>query len=816
MDKSNKNYEVDNILEEIKRKKSLKDSDFKKQISGEGTPNDAFPQTDNWVHLGAQTTPSQKIPEQGTPVAETAPPVQQPPQKRAPFKIDPKNFNIPDLPPDEPPVQDDIYMTPTSNNLPPPQLKRRRSGKIGSIGLNFGSNADISADNANADIPKEPTPKTFEENYEYVKNSRPTADGGATIEIDSTLQSTFPKDAAKVSNANTNIVENVGSTAPNLGIYSDPPEEAEDEGFSTQNAGKVIEDYSRPADATTVYRDIQSIKLSLFTRIFVLFAASAASTYLAAAQTNFFLPLPPFMVPEKFPQIYMIVNFVLLLFAALFCHTTVGGGLISLFKLRADSDSPVAISTIVALVQGMALTLSPTALELTAVHFYFPVVLWGLFFNTLGKLFMVFRMQNNFATLRKTKTKHGFLVTKNRELMRELLRSGNTETQACVYTSELGFATNFLEISYKEDFTEELSRITTPIFLIFCVLLAVVSYLLNKDIFVMFTALSAAACVCAPFTSSICANLPFLRVSNKMAARGAAVFGFTAFDDVGDSGAMMVDSAELFPDGSVVLGGIKVFDQKRIDEAILDAASVICSNKGILSDIFLEIIGRRENILKPVDSLIYEDSMGLSAWVGGKRVLIGNRALMQNHSIDTPSQEFEDKYHGGTTEVLYLANSGELTAMFVLGYNGESSVKDALEALKKSHTALCVHTVDPNITAEKLEQVYGYPAELVEIMPAKLHAEYDKRVNHRERARTEIIYSGDFYAKATAFASVFKARFAIVMGFILQSVGMVAGYGIVAFFAFTGSLSALDFITLLAFELIWASLIMILPSFTKY
>ena len=82
------------------------------------------------------------------------------------------------------------------------------------------------------------------------------------------------------------------------------------------------------------------------------------------------------------------------------------------------------------------------------------------------------------------------------------------------------------------------------------------------------------------------------------------------------------------------LHGIKTFDQKRIDEAMVDAASIVCKSDCVLSYIFTQMIGGNEKILKKADSIVYEDSMGISAWVDGKRVLIGNRELMMNHNIE--------------------------------------------------------------------------------------------------------------------------------------------------------------------------------------
>lgn len=70
---------------------------------------------------------------------------------------------------------------------------------------------------------------------------------------------------------------------------------------------------------------------------------------------------------------------------------------------------------------------------------------------------------------------------------------------------------------------------------------------------------------------------------------GSDARGYTAAEDYADTGAVVVSDRDLFSDDSVMLHGMKVFAEKRIDEAILDAASVIISCGGIMSGIFLNM-----------------------------------------------------------------------------------------------------------------------------------------------------------------------------------------------------------------------------------
>ena len=155
----------------------------------------------------------------------------------------------------------------------------------------------------------------------------------------------------------------------------------------------------------------------------------------------------------------------------------------------------------------------------------------------------------------------------------------------------------------------------------------------------MFT---ATLCICAPFTSAIVGNLPLYRGARILSKSGAMIAGYEALDHFDDAGALALNVNELFADGSMTLHGIKAFADQRIDEAIAGMRPASSPPAAAFSPISLcRRLAAKQELLKPVDDLVYEDGMGLSAWVDGKRVLIGSRELMLNHEIQTPDRDYE-------------------------------------------------------------------------------------------------------------------------------------------------------------------------------
>ena len=578
-----------------------------------------------------------------------------------------------------------------------------------------------------------------------------------------------------------------------------------------------VDDFNTPRDANKVYKTIRTSKKRLTLRFVLTLVLFGVLSYLTVSLTNINLPLLTFMLPEKNMQAFMGVNLGLMVLAMLINISTVVGGLKALFTLRPSSDGPIAIAGVVALIQGIVLILNPDAVTGAGVHYYFAVTVLGLVFNLLGKLFMINRIDRNFRLLAEGGyQRHAFNIINDRNLARELTRNQDLDPPVVGYSQPADFLTNFMHFSSTEDYGENITRITTPIFFGFSVVISGATQVLYGDVFMSLTVFSAMTLICAPLTSSIVGNLPLRRMNKALCEDGSMVAGYTALDRFDDINCFVIKDSELFGPQSITLHGIKTFDQKRIDEAMVDAASIVCKSDCVLSYIFTQMIGGNEKILKKADSIVYEDSMGISAWVDGKRVLIGNRDLMLGHNIEIPSKDYEKKFVRDGREVLYLANSGELTAIFVLSYAADPDIADQLGVLADRGIGISVYTTDSNITPQKIAEVFDFPEDMVEIVPYKLHSQCDRLMEHRDRAKAEIVYNGSLASKVRTLSGIIAAKTSIVLGTILQCVGVTIGYALLTYFALTNAIGSVNFTLLIAYQCFWALVVMLLPNLRRY
>lgn len=159
-----------------------------------------------------------------------------------------------------------------------------------------------------------------------------------------------------------------------------------------------------------------------------------------------------------------------------------------------------------------------------------------------------------------------------------------------------------------------------------------------------------------------------------------------------------------------MLEDIRIFKGGRIDRAILYSASVLSKCCNTLSGLFRQIIEDRTDILYPVKDLEVHRGLGFSAWCDNNRILIGTRAYMEKEEVPLPDEEYEAKHSkNGELQILYLAVSGSLHAMFVLRYVGGRNAARSLEQLQKENIQLLVSCQDPTLTARHITDAYHLP-----------------------------------------------------------------------------------------------------------
>ena len=280
--------------------------------------------------------------------------------------------------------------------------------------------------------------------------------------------------------------------------------------------------------------------------------------------------------------------------------------------------------------------------------------------------------------------------------------------------------------------------------------------------------------ICTGFSSMLIVNVPMMRAEMKSAENQGVVLGFDCIEEFADTNSVLVDANQLFPQGSVKLAAIKVFSDTRIDEAIVEAASLTTQAGSILKNMFYDIIAGKTELLNPVESYIFEDSMGLCGWINNKRVLLGNRELMINHSIEgMPPVSKEKEYTENGRTAVYLSISGELSAMFLVEITPTLEIIQALQDLQKNDIYIMIRSVDSIVSINRLSELFEISPEYLKLIPFRVHEQFNEVTSYQVNQRASLACSGKFSAFASLILSCKHMKGTINVGIGLKAVCMV-------------------------------------------
>lgn len=586
-------------------------------------------------------------------------------------------------------------------------------------------------------------------------------------------------------------------------------EREEEEAAPRQARKQQPSEEGRRGKGPRISAQLQGMKTSLVIRLVVNLICALGTVYLTLAP-QMDLPIPEFFLDK--PNVYLWVGVGLVAFSALVSGNTVGGGMISLFCLRPNNDSYSSIGVFACLVQGSYMAMRPEMMEGYADNLYLPMAALLLLFNTIGKLILRGRVARSYRFIAQEGAKHTAAVIEDRDLARRLGAGLIEDEPEIAYFASSSGVSAFMDQAFSESKAEDVSKVIAPMTAVAALVMAAISYPFHHDVFTSACVFTGALCITAPIAGVISANLPLTLVNRRLDRWGATLCGYSTVEQFANVNGVVLRCSDLFPPQSVTLQGIKPFNRTPMDEVILDAASVLSHCDSTLTRIFEEMVSG-PGILRDVESLTYEDGMGISAWVSGRRVLIGNRELMKAHGVAIPPREYEEQYGQGK-QILYLSNSGQAAAMYILSYKGDKQMRRSLELLADRDIAVCVYSTDPNVTAERVSQVYGFPRELVKVIPAALHREVDRYLDPQAKPRASVVHTGSpaSYVRAVAAARSCDGVLTVETALILLSV--VVGFALVTFFAFTGSMAALTWVTIAAYQGFWA-LVQLLVALLK-
>jgi len=543
---------------------------------------------------------------------------------------------------------------------------------------------------------------------------------------------------------------------------------------------KRIVDFNYYGDVQDVGRDIYELREIISTRVTVLALTSFLSLYMTMC-SRFDLPILSFLHISHIST-FLIAHLVLGLLAMFYSLPVITKGVKNLFTFKPDSDSLTAVTSLSCLVALLTAFMRQDMARQETIHIYMPVAILAMLFNAVGKLLILKRAQRNFKFVSQNFDRHAVVYVRDEERAERLTRGTLGDFPILAAMRPTDFLTDFLRYSYSADITDSFCRKSVPLCLIFSAAVSIAltffrtgSFLSADSLAFGFSIFSMLICACSCIGLPFVANIPLENISTTTLKNKGILLGYQSVDDLYDANSLLVESSLLFPENTIRLGGIKVFSNTKIDEALLDAASLTHYSGSVLQQLFADVISGRETLLYNIENFSAEEGSGMSGWINNRRILLGSRELMEAHNIEGLPTKAQESEQSAGHEPLYLSISGNLAAMFVVDIVPDRNVKKWAEKLIKKKICLIVKSEDHFITQESIAAHYGIPKDMIRVIPKKLYEDFDAETKHVVRMSASMACTGKFSSFAQLILGIKIVHASTTLGLIFQTASILLG-----------------------------------------
>ena len=572
---------------------------------------------------------------------------------------------------------------------------------------------------------------------------------------------------------------------------------------------------SIPNQEAEIRVNINLLRNAVFFRTVSLAVLTVIGAFLAIGESSYTL-LYPALSQLMTVRGYCFLHLILGLLILFITFPTVINGMRKLFHREADSDTIAAMPLIPCLLTVLATIFVPEPMQHNLVHIFLPVSSFILLMNSIGKLFIIRRATRNFALLTKNFEKYIVTCVQSETAAEELTRGVVQDYPILATIRKTKQMSDFLRHTYASDLADRFSKKLAPIVAGISLLLA--AAITGIRIGVLETPAENIPFFCSVLTMLLTAgcsagipltvNLPLDRASKRLCPHGCTLLGYQSVDDFYDVNSILVPAATLFPKQSITISGIKNFSGFQVEEALLDAASMVYAADSILQNAFAALVEEKDGgMLYQVEDCSYEDNLGICGWIRHRRVLLGNREMMMAHHVEgMPTKVRELEMTSGSQDVLYLSVSGVVAGMFVMDITADPMVKRQMQRLKEEQISVIVKSVDSCITLQRLTTLFGVPDSMLKILPSADNDLYEKETAPLQDVSASTIHDGSFFGTARLLLEARSIKRAATTGLLLQVIAVILGLSICIGYILVNGYDNITSQTLLFFQLVMTGL----------
>lgn len=597
-----------------------------------------------------------------------------------------------------------------------------------------------------------------------------------------------------------------------VGIFS--KDESDDNDTVKEENSKPVEDYTGEEDEKSILYELNHNIRKLFMRS-LLSGIIAAVVVVLTIVTRIFPNAICSAVPFA-PAAYAILLFILMAASLVLNRVAMLSGLSPLVHIKGNSDTAVAVAGAAGMVQIIVSFFCLGDLNGFHVNYYTVIPMLAFFANNVGKLYMVLRVKDNFKFVSSKGQKYASKIYNNESVAMQMMSGTAADRPIIAYQHKTEFPSNFLKISYAPDPSEDLASKLAPITTVASIIIAVMYGVVKLSFADALNAFALITAVSVPVATLLSVNAPVRKLCKTLLSYGSMLSGYPSVKQFCDSTAIMIDANELFPAESISLEGIKTFEDYGIDESLLCGIAILKEAQNPIANAFDSVVAETEETLPEVESVLYEDEIGLVGWIKSERILVGSRTLMEKYSVEVPNMEYEEKYTSQGRQVTYLSRAGRLVAMFVTRYTPDAQLKAEMQRAETNGISFLIRTTDYNVTNDLVAKLYDLFYRSIKVLPTGLgNVLREAEDTVEETSRSYLITNGKAASLARAVTGCVKIKHNISLSIIIQLIAVIFGLLVASTLSLYAGVQVMGSLEVLIYALFWGAAAVFAPAVQK-
>ena len=490
-------------------------------------------------------------------------------------------------------------------------------------------------------------------------------------------------------------------------------------------------------------------------------------------------------------RIYTAVSLVLFLAAAVFSRDIITDAFENIRQLRLNGASCVLIMTVFVLIHSIAALITGMT-EFTGTVIYIPCSLFAFLAVSESRRMRFTTMNKTVCMLAKAGPLHGLQQVENSADAAALAYGIDDKGEpTIIYGADVDLPKDFEELFAPSKKSEKFYSYCCVAVLAAGFLFSLVQSIVTKNVQSFATGLVGCICLCFPIMRDLVLEYIRSDINSKASVNGVAAFSFENSEKVGSANAVTVNADEIF-EGKISKFRLVPGGHMALSDAVVYAASTLKETDCLIKDAFDDFIKESGIRLPAAEDIQYEEKLGYSCWIAGRRVLVGNREMLVQHSIDAPSEE-EERSYSKNKSVMYVVVEGMIAATFIVTYPVLTRAKGSIRQFSKTGLVLMVNCCDPCLSEKYIAKRLGTEEAAIKLIGTKgAQIIKDYRNNKSIRQDTGLVcalksksvlavvdaawrlYSGERSATIFSAAAAF-INFVLLVVFTLLKVSSVVG-----------------------------------------